>query len=98
MEETVTVARLKIGGTLRSTLSTTNPIESAFDTARKVTGRVKRWRDGAMRHRWCACGLLRAEQGFRRVKGRRDLATLIKALTALVDADQVALDKEREAA
>ena len=59
---------------------------------------MKRWRDGAMRHRWCTCGLLRAEQGFRRVKGHRDLANLIKALTALVDADQAALDKEREAA
>ena len=98
LEETVTVARLKIGKTLGATLSTTNPIESAFDTARQVTGRVKRWREGDMRRRWCACGLLRAERGFRRVKGHRDLPKLIKALNALAGTDQGELDKQRDAA
>jgi putative transposase len=47
---------------------------------RRVTARVTRWRDGEMRRRWCAAGLLRAESQFRRIKGHRAMATLIKAL------------------
>ncbi len=43
---------------LRITLSTTNPIDSAFSVCREATGRVKRWRDGDMRKRWCVAGLL----------------------------------------
>jgi len=45
-----------------------------------VTARVTRWRDGDMRRRWCAAGLLRAESKFRRVKGHRAMTALIKAL------------------
>ena len=98
LEQTVTVVRLKIGATLRATLSTTNPIESAFNTVRQLTGRVKRWRDGDMRLRWCACGLRRAEQAFHRVKGHRDLPKLIKVLTALAGPNQAELDNQRDTA
>lgn len=34
---------------LRKTLSTTNPIESAFSVGESVTRRVKRWRDSDTR-------------------------------------------------
>ena len=51
-----------------------------FSQARDVTRRVKRYRDGDMRHRWCIGGLLRAEHGFRRIRGYKDLPTLTKAL------------------
>jgi putative transposase len=76
--------RLGISAALRRTLSTTNPIESALSVTRQVTGRVTRWRDGDMRKRWCAAGLLRAESKFRQVKGRRAMPTLLKALDSLV--------------
>ena len=69
---------------LRRTLATTNPIESALSVTRRGTARVTRWRDGDMRKRWCAAGLLRAEAKFRRVKGHRALPTLLKALDSLV--------------
>jgi putative transposase len=80
MEETLTVVRLGVPELLRRTLATTNPIESAFSVAQNVTRRVKRWREGDMRQRWCVAGLLRAESKFRRVKGYRHLSQLLKAL------------------
>jgi len=84
MEETLTVVRLGVPELLRRTLATTNPIESAFSVAENVTGRVKRWRDGDMRQRWCTAGLLRAESKFRRVKGHRHMSQLLRALDRLV--------------
>jgi putative transposase len=80
LEETLTVLRLGLVGALRTTLATTNPIESALSVTRRVTARVTHWRDGDMRQRWCVAGLLRAESKFRRIKGHRGMPTLLKAL------------------
>ena len=82
MEETLT--RLRIDPTLAIHLVTTNPIESAFSCLRKLTGRVKRWRDGIMKHRWCATGLLDAEKRFRGIKGCASIPQLLKKLDATV--------------
>jgi putative transposase len=84
LEETLTVVRLGVPAGLRRTLATTNPIESALSVTRQVTARVTRWRDGDMRQRWCAAGLLRAEAKFRRVKGHRGMPTLLKGLESFV--------------
>ena len=84
LEETLTVTRLRLDPTLAIHLVTTNPIESAFSCVRKFTGRVKRWRGGIMKHRWCATGLLDAEKRFRRIKGFSLMPQLIKALDATV--------------
>jgi len=84
LEETLTVTRLKIKPELAVHLVTTNPIESAFSCVRKLTRRVKRWRGGMMKHRWCATGLLDAEKRFRRIKGFLSMPQLIKALDAPV--------------
>jgi transposase-like protein len=89
LEETLTVVRLGVPGALRRTLATTNPIESALSVTRRVTARVTRWRDGDMRRRWCAAGLLRAEAKFRRVKGHRAIPALLKALEAVVRGDRL---------
>ena len=43
---------------------------------------VKRWRDGDMRKRWTAAGMLQAEQQFRRIIGYSDLAKLVTAIEA----------------
>ena len=69
--------RLGLTGSLRRTLCSTNPIESALSVARRVTSRVTRWRDGEMRLRWSVAGLLRAESEFRRVKGHRGMGSLL---------------------
>ena len=82
LAETITIISLKLPELLSRTLKSTNPIESALDIVRTVTHRVKRWRDGDMRLRWCSAGLLRAEQKFRRVKGYKQIPQLVAALDA----------------
>jgi putative transposase len=89
LDETLTVARLKLPDMLARTLVTTNPIESAFSSAARVTQRVKRWRGGDMRQRWATVGLLRAETSFNRLKGYREIPILQAALKrcAMSDVD-----------
>ena len=80
MEETLTVHRLGVTGSLKKVLSSTNPIESCFSIMRTVTGRVKRWRRGDMIQRWAVAALLRADKRFRRVKGYKEIPKLMLAL------------------
>jgi putative transposase len=80
MEETLTEVRLGVHTDLRKTLDSTNVMESTFSVVEQVTGRVKRWRPGNMRWRWCVAGLLYAEQHFRRVDGYRHIPALLTAL------------------
>ena len=87
MEETLTVVRLGIPDLLRQTLSSTNVIESAFSVGGSVSDRVKRWKSGEMRWRWCAAGLMFAEEKFRRVKGYRLIPRLITALDEIARKD-----------
>lgn len=96
LEETLTVVRLGVPELLRKTLATTNPIESAFSVAESVTRRVKRWRDGDMRQRWCVAGLIDAERRFNRIKGHKHMTQLLAALEQLVT--PATLDAERKLA
>ncbi|MDQ2758981.1 MAG: IS256 family transposase [Actinomycetota bacterium] len=80
IEETLTLTRLGVTGTLRRTLCSTNPIESMFDGVRTTQRNVKRWRTGDMRLRWTAAGMAEAQRGFRRIKGHRDLPKLAAAI------------------
>ena len=80
MEETLTLMRLGIDGQLAKTLGSTNPIESMIEIVRHTQRNVKRWREGDMRKRWTAAGMLDAEQQFRRIIGYRDLAKLVIAI------------------
>ena len=80
MGETLTLMRLGIDGQLAKTLCSTNPCESMIEIVRDTQRNVKRWRDGDMRKRWTAAGLLVAEQQFRRIIGYRDLAKLVIAI------------------
>lgn len=80
LEETITVIRLGVDLQLAVHLRSTNPIESAFDRVRRLGARVKRWRGGDMKRRWCATGLLEAEKKFRRLKGHAHMPELLRAL------------------
>jgi putative transposase len=80
MAETLTLMRLGITGQLATTLCSTNPCESMLEIVRYTQRNVKRWRDGDMRRRWTAAGMLVAEQQFRRIIGYRDLAKLVIAI------------------
>ena len=45
-------------------------------------GTVKRWRGGTMVLRWVGAAVLEAANGFRRVKGCKDMPALVAALRA----------------
>jgi putative transposase len=80
LDDTLTLMRLEITGQLAKTLCSTNPCESMIEIVRYTQRNVKRWRDGDMRRRWTAAGMLVAEQQFRRIIGYRDLAKLVIAI------------------
>jgi putative transposase len=80
MGDTLTLMRLGITGQLARTLCSTNPCESMIEIVRHTQRNVKRWREGDMRRRWTAAGMLVAEQQFRRIIGYRDLAKLVIAI------------------
>jgi transposase-like protein len=80
LEETLTVHRFGVGGWLRRTLSSTNPIESCLSTVERVARNVKRWREGDQSLRWTATGLLEAEKRFNRIKGYREIEALNRRL------------------
>jgi len=81
-EETLTLHRLGAPAELRTTLRTTNPIESAFSRVQTVCRNVKRWHPGDQRERWIGSSLIFAEQKFRRIVGYRALPKLIAVLEA----------------
>jgi putative transposase len=80
LDDMFTVRRLGIGGTLAKTLTTTNCIESMISIARRTTTRVTKCKDGSMKKRWIAAGMLEAERSFRRVRGQKDMDKLVDAL------------------
>jgi len=82
LEETLTLHRLGLNELLRTSLSSTNLIESCFARAEAWAGRVKRWRNAKMVLRWGAAALRVAEKGFRRLRGHEHLAALSGALNA----------------
>ena len=51
-----------------------------MSSVRRVTRNVKRWRGGDMIKRWVALGVFSAEKRFRRIKGHRDMPSLVAAL------------------
>jgi hypothetical protein len=80
LEDMLTVRRLGVGGRLAASLTNTNCIQSMISIARDTTKNVKRWRDGKIIKRWCAAGMLNAGRRFRRLKGYRQIPTLVAAL------------------
>lgn len=80
LDEMFTVRRLGVSDRLARSLSCTNSIESAISTVRGLTDRVKRWQDTKMVRRWVGAGILEAERSFRRIKGCKDMPTLVAAI------------------
>jgi putative transposase len=89
LEEMFTVARLGVTGRLQRSLTNTNCVESMISITRTTTGRVKHWRDGTMRKRWIAAGMLEAERSFRRLKGHTDMPILVEAIARATTPDDV---------
>lgn len=80
LDQTLTVNRLGVTGSLLKTAESTNPVESMIEIVRDHSRRVKRWSSGEMALRWAAAGMVAAQSQFRRVKGFRQLPQLAAAL------------------
>jgi len=94
LDETLTLMRLGLRGTLLKSLRSTNAIESVNDKIATYARRVKRWRGGQMILRWVGAAVLDARKGFRAVKGHKNMHVLIAALRG----DASSLHSEEKAA
>lgn len=91
--ETLTIIELGAPAKLRSTLLSTNPIESAFDSVRARSKRVKHWRKGHDQiARWAAATLADTEKRFKLIPGYREIGVLTDALRRknLIAVEQIA--------
>lgn len=80
-QETMTVIRLQLPKILRRSLSSTNPLESAFARVKPNTNRVKNWKSGVDQiSRWAAACLLEAEKRFIAVPGGAQCSLVITAM------------------
>ncbi len=98
LDEMFTVTRLGIRGTLTKTLTNTNCIESMISIARRSSARVTKWKDGSMKKRWVAAGMLEAERSFRRVRGYKGMPKLVDALRREVDRSAITPEAYDQAA
>ncbi len=87
-DQLLMVYTLKLSEALRRSFRSTNLIENVYSRAEDMTKRVKHWRNENMVWRWSGAVLLRAEKGFKRVRGYKELAILTNALAARVDGKQ----------
>jgi putative transposase len=73
--------RLNVPATLNVTFLSTNHIENVMRNSRGLIGKVCRWNPKTDQlTRWMGVALLRAQEGFRRVRGHKDLGQLANAL------------------
>lgn len=98
LDETLTVMRLRLPKGLERVLSTTNAIENLIGSVRRISKRIRRWRDGRMILRWTVAAVSDAQTRFRRVAGaHRAMSELVIALRAR-DPHTNAVDAQQEAA
>ena len=84
LEETLAIHRLRVPPMLRTSLASTNLIESTFSVVETVCRNVKRWQGGDQYLRWVGSGLLYAESRWNRVHGYREIPVLVKELELAV--------------
>lgn len=83
LEETLAILKLRLPQTLTRSFSTTNAIENLMSSIRRATRRVARWRNGSMIRRWVGMAVLDGQKRFRRMKGHREMPSLLEALNRL---------------
>ena len=93
LDETLTLQRLGISGTLYKKLRSTNAIENLNSGIATYSRNVKRWQSGSMVVRWTSAAIVEAEKKFRRVQGWRDIATLITALSEFENNEEAAAQR-----
>jgi transposase-like protein len=93
LEETLTVHRLGLTGSLKRIFSSTNSIESMFSMVRRYNRNVKKWQDNKHIERTVINALIESESRFHRVEGYRglkELQTKIRNMRATTSTIKVA--------
>jgi len=80
LEETLTLHRLGLYGTLGRSFKTTNCLESVNALVEERCAKVDVWKNSSQRQRWLAAALLDIEPRLRKVMGHRHLAELRNAV------------------
>jgi putative transposase len=93
LDETLTLQRLGVTGTLYKKLRSTNAIENLNSGIATYSKNVKRWQGGSMAVRWVSAAIVEAGKKFRRVQGWRDIAKLVTALKELEAKDEAAAER-----
>ena len=93
LDETLTLQRLGIDGTLYRKLRSTNAIENLNSGVATYSRNVKRWQGGTMVVRWVSAAVVEAEKKFRRVQGWRDIEKLISSLEVIEHHDQAVAER-----
>lgn len=91
LEEILTLHRLNTPEEIRKILSTTNGIENLFSTLRHREKNLKNYSSiyrgkpvkKDISQRWLATVLLNAEKGFRKVKGHKEIPTVLASIRKL---------------
>lgn len=80
-DELIALHLLGVPNTLHANLLSTNIIENSIRNVRSTIGRVTRWREETdQAARWMGLAASRAEKGFRKLAGYRELPQLAEAL------------------
>lgn len=96
-EELLTLHKLKIPTMLRTSLMTTNPIESMFSLVRHCERNLKRSRGSKMLQRWLGSVLLYCEGQFKKVEGYKQIAQAVANIEAHEQAEQQSAAMKRAA-
>ena len=80
LDETLTLHRLGLYGTLGRSLKTTHCLESVNARVEERCAKVDHWQNSSQRHRWLATALLDIEPRLRTLMGYRHLPKLRAAL------------------
>jgi transposase-like protein len=79
-DELLTLHRLAVPEELMVSLYSTNPIESAYSFVGSRSGKIKRYRGTSMMQRWLATILMKAEKGFRKVRGYKKIKEVVERI------------------
>jgi putative transposase len=81
-DELLTLHKLKVPAMLRTSLMSTNPIESMFSYVRHCERNLKRSRGSRMLQRWLGSVLLHCEGQFKKVEGYKEIAQVVVNIEA----------------
>ena len=99
LDETLSVKRLRLPKKLERQLSTTNAIENLMGAVRRLSRRVKRWKDGKMILRWTVAAVADAATRFRKITGAGEgMTALMRALARHESSTAAASSRAKTAA